>query len=372
MIGKLNKQQLSTKTSPLTKTFLEFKGELGYGSWGIPLLCDKILSNDVESRDKSLSILKNLILDPVKRNDCRILPILLFVLNKNKKMSVESTRKILMILDIIAKDLYSALKMIKNEFLVSFMFESIKYNYELSSYAAQLLSSLSDHTEVVDKLVFDNVCLVEKLKDLINVFESKEIYEALVNFMKRYPVEFVIQGFITLLHERLNHSKEYRSFILICIGLMINCDKGQEMADKINLVLNLTCLLLNEQDEEVITNTILALKNCLISSKSKWQCEALWYKMCLVLISKMFTKTNILMQLYSIQALRILSDMPAVKEFLNKRCKQKLKKITCLSPEVECLKADLMMWLKYKNYKESDTTKHQKAEINVLPFEYFD
>lgn len=33
MIGKLTKQQLQ-----FTKTYLEFKGELGYGSWGIPLL----------------------------------------------------------------------------------------------------------------------------------------------------------------------------------------------------------------------------------------------------------------------------------------------------------------------------------------------
>lgn len=32
LIDKLNKQQL------YTKTFLEFKGELGYGSWGVPLL----------------------------------------------------------------------------------------------------------------------------------------------------------------------------------------------------------------------------------------------------------------------------------------------------------------------------------------------
>ena len=211
-----------------------------------------------------------------------------------------------------------------------------------------------------------------KLKDLINVFESKEMYETLINIMKRYPTEFVIQGFITLLPERLNDGQEYRSSILKCIGLMINCDQGQEMADKRNLVLDLVCLLLNENDEEIITNTILALKNCLISSKSKWQCKELWHKMCLVLISKMFTKTNMLMQMYSIQALRILSDMPTVKEFLNKRCKEKLKKVTCLSHEVEFLKTDLMMWLKYKNYKESDTTEHQRAEINALPFEYLD
>ena len=39
MIGKLTKQQLCNKT------YLEFKGELGYGSWGIPLLVNYNLFN---------------------------------------------------------------------------------------------------------------------------------------------------------------------------------------------------------------------------------------------------------------------------------------------------------------------------------------
>ncbi|CAO1413051.1 unnamed protein product [Diamesa serratosioi] len=338
----------------------------------LPLLfqCDKILSKDEQSRDKSLSMLKNLILDPVKRNDCRILPIMLIVLKKHKNNSTDITLKILEILDIIATDLYSALKMIKNNFLMSFLFESMKQNQVLSTNAAQLLNSLSDHSEVVDKLVFDNVCLVEKLKDLINVFESKDLYEALAKMITRHPNEFVIQDFITLLHERLYRSKEYRAVILKCIALMINCDKGQEIADKSKLVLNLVCLLMNEYDEEIITNTILTLKNCLISSNSKWQCESSWHKICLVLIAKTFTKNNVLMQIYSIQALRILSDMPIMKDFLNKRCKQKIKQITPLSLEAEYMKADFMKWLKYKNYKEFGTAEHQYPKINVLPFEY--
>lgn len=96
--------------------------------------------------------MKNLILDPVKRNDCRILPIMLFVLKKYKNNSIDGTQKILTILVIIANDLNSALNMIKNEFLMSFLLESIKSNCELSTYAAQLLSSLSDHSEGKVKL----------------------------------------------------------------------------------------------------------------------------------------------------------------------------------------------------------------------------
>lgn len=206
----------------------------------------------------------------------------------------------------------------------------------------------------------------------MNVFESKEMYEALANIKARYPNKFVIQGFITLLQERLNKSKEYQALILKCIGLMINCDEGQEMADKCNLVLSLICLLLNEYDEEIITNTILSLKNCLNSSNSKLLCKAFWHKMCLVLIAKMFTKNNILMQIYSIQALRILSDIRIVKEFLNKHCKQKINQMACLSHEAECLKLDFLKWLKYKNYKKSDTSEQENAKINAFPLEYLD
>lgn len=314
---------------------------------------------------------------------------MLFILKKYKNNSTKGTKEILKILDIIANDLYSALKMIKNEFLISFLFESMKSNHELSIYAAQLLSSLSDHSEgkfklrlnllklisklfflVVDKLFFDNVCLVVKLKDLINVFESKQLYEALANFIARYPNVFVIQDFIKLLHERLNKNKDYRALILKCIGLLINCDEGQEMADKSKLILHLICLLLNESDDEIVTNIIMALKNCLVSSKSKWQCESSWHEICLVLIAKMFTKNNLLMQIYSLQALRILSDIPLVKDFLNKRCKQKIKQITCLSNEAKYLKDDFLKWLKYKNYQKIDTTEHQNAKINVFPFKY--
>ena len=69
------------------------------------------------------------------------------VLKKHKNNSIDSTTTILKILDIFAKDLNSALKMTNNEFLMNFLFESIKSNSELSTYAAQLLSSLSDHSE---------------------------------------------------------------------------------------------------------------------------------------------------------------------------------------------------------------------------------
>lgn len=206
----------------------------------------------------------------------------------------------------------------------------------------------------------------------MNVFESKEMYEALANFIARYPNKFVIQGFITLLQKRLNESKEFRALIMKCIGLMINCDEGQEMADKCNLVLNLVCLLLNEYDEEIITNTILSLKNCLNSSNSKLQCKAFWHKLCLVLIAKIFTKNNIPMQIYSIQALRILSDLRIVKEFLNKHCKQKIKQISCLSHEAECLKTDFLKWLKYKNYKKTVTSEEENDKINSFPLKYFD
>ena len=96
--------------------------------------------------------MKNIILDPVKRNDCRILPIMLIVLKKYKSNSIDSTQKILQILDIIANDLHPALKMIKNKFLMTFLFDNIKSNSEFSTYAAQLLSSLSDHSEGILKL----------------------------------------------------------------------------------------------------------------------------------------------------------------------------------------------------------------------------
>ena len=125
--------------------------------------CDKILYEDGHSRDRSLSILKNLILEPVIRNDSRILPIMLFILKKYKNNSTKGTKEILKILDIIANDLYSALKMIKNEFLISFLFESMKSNHELSIYAAQLLSSLSDHSEGKFKLRLNLLKLISKL-----------------------------------------------------------------------------------------------------------------------------------------------------------------------------------------------------------------
>ena len=77
---------------------------------------------------------------------------MMIVLKKHKNNSIDSTKTILKILDILAKDLNSALKMTKNEFLMNFLFESIKSNSELSTYAAQLLSSLSDHSEGKVKL----------------------------------------------------------------------------------------------------------------------------------------------------------------------------------------------------------------------------
>lgn len=80
-------------------------------------------------------------------------------------------------------------------------------------------------------------------------------------------------------------------------------------------------------------------------------------------MQKTRSKQNFLLQENSIQALRIMSDNPAIKNELREVFRDKISEISCISEESKKLKDDLMQWLNYRNYEKNEPSKYSKLFI---------
>lgn len=185
---------------------------------------------------------------------------------------------------------------------------------------------------------------------------NKDVYEAIANFISRDAESFAKPDvFVAVLHHALDNIKE-SGVMLKCLAMLINCDEGKVLAESSKLFVILTSILLNaEKNEETLTYAIMALKNCMLNWKNFENTCIPWEQLVKLMINASFTKQNNLLQECSLQALRIMSDKASVKDKLRKVYKIKIREIRCLSDESQKLKDDLLQWLSYRNYKQSDS-----------------
>jgi hypothetical protein len=107
----------------------------------------------------------------------------------------------------------------------------------------------------------------------------------------------------------------------------------------------------------------MALRSCVINKQPFCHSGFPWRLLLKLLIDAAYTKTNKFLQLNSIQTIRIMSDVPMVKNELKKVYKLKLKGVKCLSSEIEAMKHDLLQWLHYKSFKMNFGNKYEKMFI---------
>lgn len=148
------------------------------------------------------------------------------------------------------------------------------------------------------------------------------------------------------------------------LAIITNSKEGIALADGIDLLLILSSIIEKENlSDEILTQIIITLKHCMLSEKAINQLRLPWSELSKLLVQKAYTKEKNLLQRASIQALRIMSDKPEVKEELNQLYKTKIREIPCLDKEAEALKDDLVQWLTYRNYKPNDSSKYSKLFI---------
>lgn len=144
--------------------------------------------------------------------------------------------------------------------------------------------------------------------------------------------------------------------------MIFNENEADELAEKSDIANTLLSILLEARDEEVKTNIVMALRSCVISKKLF--CGGFpWRLLLKMLIDAAYTKTNELLQLNSIQLLRIMSDVDSFKDEMRKVYKAKISGVHCLTTEIATMKDDLMQWLEYKNYKTNEGNKYAKLFI---------
>lgn len=192
---------------------------------------------------------------------------------------------------------------------------------------------------------------------------NKDAFEAVANFMSRDPELFVKEEVLQKLQQCLL-DRVGESGVLKCLAIIIPYSQVLELSGLYSLLPIIQSIVLRESnDEETSTYAIMALKNCLLSQKSFHDDLVPWKALITTFIEKSYTKKNALLQQVSIQALRIISDKPDVKDDLRKIYKIKIRNIPCLSEESAKLKNDLLQWINYRNYKPDGSSKYAKLFI---------
>lgn len=182
------------------------------------------------------------------------------------------------------------------------------------------------------------------------------------NFISRQPKIFVSAQIIKSLlkNPNSNHPESFK-----CLSIILNTDESDELGEKFDVARTLSAILFKctRNDEEMETNVVMALRSCVINKQPFCHSGFPWRLLLKKLIEAAYTKTNQFLQLNSIQTLRIMSDVPMVKNELKKVYKLKLKGVKCLSSEIEEMKSDLLQWLNYKSYKLNHGNKYEKLFI---------
>lgn len=185
---------------------------------------------------------------------------------------------------------------------------------------------------------------------------------ALANFISRQPKLFISPEIVK---ELLKDYNTINPESFKCLSLILNTDESDELVEKFDIARTLSTISFKctRDDDEIKTNVVMALRSCVINKQPFCHSGFPWRLLLKFLIDAAYSKANKFLQLISIQTLRIMSDVPMVKNELKKVYKRKLKGVKCLSSEVEEKKFDLLQWLHYKSFKMNLGNKYEKLFI---------
>ena len=150
---------------------------------------------------------------------------------------------------------------------------------------------------------------------------------------------------------------------LKCLALILDCDDCKHHAIEMKIENILLRILIETCDDETKTYAAMAFRKYL-TYKNIYNDEFPWKRLLMILMGNAYTKINKLLQESCIHTIRIMSDAAIVKKRLRKVHMTQIRNIPHLTERSRSMKADLLEWLKYKNYKNnSSCEKYMKLFI---------
>ncbi|KAL7037653.1 hypothetical protein ACKWTF_009316 [Chironomus riparius] len=158
---------------------------------------------------------------------------------------------------------------------------------------------------------------------------------------------------LDILNSLINNTSKSKA--LKCLALILDCDDCKHHAIEMKIENILLRILIETSDDETKTYAIMAFRNYL-TYRNIYDDEFPWKRLLMILMGNAYTKINELLQESCIQTIRIMSDAAIVKKRLRKIHMTKIRNIPPLTENSRSMKADLLEWLKYKNYKNNSSS----------------
>lgn len=154
---------------------------------------------------------------------------------------------------------------------------------------------------------------------------------------------------IEIFNSLINNTSKSKA--LKCLALILDCDDCKQHAIGMKIENILLRILIETCDNDTKTYAVMAFRNYL-TYRNIYKDEFPWKRLLMILIESAYTKINELLQELCIHIIRIMSDAEIVKKRLRKVHIKEIRNIPPLTERSRCMKADLLEWLKYKNYKK--------------------
>lgn len=307
-------------------------------------MCISLKLNTIEKLEECLEWFQNFVEEP---SDVDIGLILIF---KNYKL--------------ISQNIDGASLILNESKLIEKLLNILKFQKsDICQNILKIFCEMTSHPTIA--LIMVSSDFVYQLRNITSfsecIEEIPEFYDLNKNLFERSPQSGLDLGYFHYLLTKLNKTNPLLKNILQLLAVIVSTPAASKMADTVNVIPKLIEIIKYKKlSNQTLQYAVMALHNVTLSTRARWQCREM-NEITLVLIQLAHSKNASNLQLACLQVLRQMTEMPSIKHFVWKTCKDLIKTIPCESEEVEIKRNLLIAWLRSKPYPCCETQKVEKV-----------
>ncbi|XP_013101483.2 uncharacterized protein LOC106083167 isoform X1 [Stomoxys calcitrans] len=361
---------LSTVSNYMPSNCFYNRSPLAYGLWALPELMKQIGSDDFELQYKALSSLAEYVVNPLHAQRAirqfqvvrRCQNIFFRIRMKYEKSKFQTAERILEIFYNVAKHMSGVEAIVHSNRLMDQFYAIVRDREENMLKISKILSLLTERISAAIYLL-DNYNVMQKFadiwrQDICAPYYPIDLWLHFQHILQQAPDKAIELGLFEILHTRIRGRVfKFHRCDLKCFALLLRCEEGQKRFLNVDGVREMYELLVDPSKQlDSYENVILTLMNGVLAKPVLWRCRE-FTNLPIIITGLAEISKEYNMQLYCLQLLRELGEMPCIKRFIQENCLNTLNNISCIGAMNEKLREELLYWLQREIYHTSELKK---------------
>ncbi|XP_075165365.1 uncharacterized protein LOC142237821 [Haematobia irritans] len=347
----------------VSSSYFDSRTNLAYGLWALPKLIKEIGSDDNETQYRALQTLSEYIVNPlhaqraiIQYQIVRRCQNLFFRIRM--KYETSKSRYADRILDIF---FFKTMLRLMDQF-----YNIVRDREEHMLRTSKILSLLTEQSSATIFLlntykVMGNLMEIWQ-KDPCVPFYPEDLWLHLQHFLVVAPDEAVACGFFEIFYTRIKARVfQFHRYDMKCLALLLRCEEGQRRFLEADAVKEMYEILRDPLKKlDTYENVIFVLMNGMFAKPIMWRCRE-FTNLPTIITTLAQTSAEQNMQLFCLQLLRELGEMPCIKRYIQENCLEILKTITCGPVINKKFHTELIYWLQREIYHTSDLRRNLRC-----------